>query len=156
VTGSLILGVLSGAAVLAHSPQLVSFAPLPQEAMRISQAAAQVSKASMQARASAPAYLREAGFREPNLRDSEGSMQLVKAVMPEQPVKPALKAKPARTEAAKRSVKRRAAESREAWVVLTEWNDTEPPPHVVFAVDPVNRNSYAAVPIANGWVIFQI
>jgi hypothetical protein len=161
VTGGLILGVLGGAAILAHSPRLVSFAQLPQETMRISQAAAQVSKASMQTRANAPAYLREAGFREPNLRDSEGSMQLVKAVMPEQPVKPALKAKPARTEparteAAKRRVMRCAAESREAWVVLTEWNDTEPPPHVVFAVDPVNRNSYAAVPIANGWVIFQI
>jgi beta-lactamase regulating signal transducer with metallopeptidase domain len=152
VTSSLILGVLGGAAALAHSPQLVSFAPLSQEVMRAPQVA-------MQARATGPAYLREAGFNEVNvrdLRDSGGSVQLVKAVMPQRPVQPALKVKSARTEAAKQNVKRRVAQSRQAWVVLTEWNDTEPPPHVVFAVDPVNRNSYAAVPIANGWVIFQI
>ncbi len=161
VTSGVILGVLGGAAALVHSPQLVSFAPLPQEAMRISHAAAQIPQASMQARVTASAYPGEAGLNERNLRDSRGSVQLVKAVMPEQPVEHALKARrartePARTEAEKPSVKRRAVENREAWVVLTEWNDTEPPPHVVFAVDPVNRNSYAAVPIANGWVIFQI
>jgi beta-lactamase regulating signal transducer with metallopeptidase domain len=159
VTGTLILGVLGGALALAHSPQLVSFAPLSQEAMRGPQAAAQIPQASMQARAAATSYLHEAGFKEANLRDSRdsgGSVQLVKAVMPERSVQSALKAKTVRAEAAKRSVKRRAVETRQAWVVLTEWNDTEPPPHVVFAVDPVNRNSYAAVPIANGWVIFQI
>jgi Zn-dependent protease with chaperone function len=152
VTGSLILGVLGGAAALAHSPQVVSFAPLRQEARQVPQAA-------MQARSTAPAYLRETGFNDANrrdFRDSGGSVQLVKAVMAEGLAQPALKAKTARAEAAKRSVKRRAAESRQAWVVLTEWSDAEAPPHVVFAVDPVNRNSYAAVPIANGWVIFQI
>jgi beta-lactamase regulating signal transducer with metallopeptidase domain len=149
VTSSLILCVLGGAAALAHSPQLVSFAPLPQEAMRVSQTA-------MQTRANAPANLREAGFHDANLRDSGGSVQLVKAVIPEGSIQPTLKAKAVRTEAAKRSMKRRAQESRQAWIVLTEWSDTEAPPHVVFAVDPVNRNSYAAVPIANGWLIFQI
>ena len=41
--------------------------------------------------------------------------------------------------------------------MLTEWNDTEPPPRLVFAVVARNRSSsYAAVAIANGWLIVQI
>lgn len=142
VTGGLILGVLGGAVALARSPQLVSFAPL--------------APATMLVHTPSIAYLPEAGSHEPNLQDQGGSVQLVKAVMPERPAQPALKAKTVRADAAKRSVKRRAPERRQAWIVLTEWNDSEPPPRVVFAVDPVNRNSYAAVPIANGWLILQI
>jgi hypothetical protein len=30
------------------------------------------------------------------------------------------------------------------------------PPHIVFAVTPNNRIAYAAVPLANGWLIVQI
>ncbi|MGA3046712.1 MAG: M56 family metallopeptidase [Terracidiphilus sp.] len=141
VTAGLILGVLGSAAVLARSPQLVSFAPL--------------SPATMLVRTPSIAYLPEAGSREPNLQDQGGSVQLVKAVMP-QPAQPAPKARTTQIKAVKHIVKQRAVQARQAWVVLTEWSDTEPPPHIVFAVDPVNRNSYAAVPVANGWVIFQI
>ncbi|MGA9672167.1 MAG: M56 family metallopeptidase [Terracidiphilus sp.] len=142
VTGGLVLGVLAGAIALAHSPQLVSFAPL--------------SPAAMLVRTPSIAYMPEAGSREPRLQDAGVSVQQVKAIMPQRSAQPAPKAKVAHVETAKRSVKRPAVQRRQAWVVLTEWSDTEPPPHIVFAVDPVNRNSYAAVPIANGWVIFQI
>jgi len=39
---------------------------------------------------------------------------------------------------------------------LTEWDDDAPPPRVVIAVDRDHRSSYAAVAIANGWLIVQI
>jgi hypothetical protein len=43
-----------------------------------------------------------------------------------------------------------------AWVVLTEWDDDAPPPRVVITVAQDSRSSYAAVAIANGWLIVQI
>jgi hypothetical protein len=142
VTASLVFGILGGAVVLAHSPQFVSFAPLPQS--------------SLQARAMAASYLRATNDHEQNVRVSGGSVQLVKAVMPEPLEQTTLKANPVRHHAVKRSEKPRFIENRQAWLVLTEWSDTLPPPRVVIAVDPVNRNSYAAVPLGNGWLIVQI
>jgi hypothetical protein len=142
VTAGLVLGVLGGAVALAHSPRFVGFAPLPQS--------------NLQAHAMAAPYLRATNDREQNLRASGGSLQLVKAVMPEPSARTTSKASPQRHSAIKRSEKPRVVESRQAWLVLTEWNDTLPPPRVVIAVDPVNRNSYAAVPLANGWLIVQI
>jgi hypothetical protein len=40
--------------------------------------------------------------------------------------------------------------------VLTQWTEAEPPPRVVIAVDQYQRPSYAAIAIANGWLIVQI
>ena len=138
LTGSLILGVLAGAIVLARSPQLVSFAPLKQS--------------TVQAR-SMPA----ADFREANLRELRGSATLVKAVMPEGPFRTPYTLNHTRITAPKRSVRQhRVLPDQPAWVVLTEWGDAEPPPHLVIAVVQDNRSSYAAVAIANGWLIVQI
>jgi len=137
VAASLLLGVLGGAITLARSPQLVSFTPLAQ--------------ARMQARS-----VQSANSGETDLRQFGGSPKLVKAVMPERPVLSAYSAKPVRSNVRKRSVRRNYAQSEQAWVVLTAWSDTETPPHLVFAVAQKNRTSYAAVPIANGWLIVQI
>jgi beta-lactamase regulating signal transducer with metallopeptidase domain len=142
VTGSLMLGVLGSAAALAHCPQVVSFAPFEVPLL--------------QARAMKIPIAREQNLREPNTGASEGSVQFVKAVLRQTPIQPAVKAKAARANATKRKIRPRVIESRQAWMVLTDWNDTLPPPHLLIAVDPVNRNSYAAVPIANGWLIVQI
>jgi hypothetical protein len=137
VTASLLLGVLSGAMTLARSPQLVSFAPLAQ--------------ATVQAWSAHPA-----GPGEMNLRQFGGSPQLVKAVLPQRPVQSAHTAKPVRSNARKRSFRRPYAQSQQAWVVLAAWSDAETPPHLLFAVARRSRISYAAVPIANGWLIVQI
>jgi beta-lactamase regulating signal transducer with metallopeptidase domain len=147
VTAGLIVGVVGGGMALARSPQLVSFAPLPQVAM--------------QERTAFPESLNETSLRESRVQALGGSVQLVKAVMPQPSIQPAVKTKTQRSKAAGQRVRPRYAEhstekNRQAWVVLTEWNDMAPPPRIVFAVDPVNRNSYAAVPIGDGWLILRI
>jgi beta-lactamase regulating signal transducer with metallopeptidase domain len=138
LTGSLILGVLAGAIILARSPQLLSFAPLAQS--------------TVQAR-SMPA----ADFRDANLRELGGSATLVKAVMPEERFRAPHTSKHAPVTAPKRNLRQyHALPHQPEWVVLTEWGDNEPPPHLVIAVVQENRSSYAAVAIANGWLIVQI
>jgi len=137
VTVSLLFGVLAGAMTLARSPQIVSFTPPAQ--------------ATAQARSVQPA-----GHSQTSLRQSGGFPQMVKAVMPLRPALSAYTAKPVRVNARKRSPRRRYEQSRQAWVVLAAWSDIETPPHVVFAVAQRNQARYAAVPIADGWLIVQI
>jgi hypothetical protein len=50
----------------------------------------------------------------------------------------------------------RFIQNQQTFVVLTEWTNSDMPPHIVFAVTPNNRIAYAAVPLANGWLIVQI
>lgn len=147
VTAGLIVGVVGGGMALARSPQLIGFAPM--------------SQVSMQAQTGSPSLPHESGLRESNEQVLGGSVQLVKAVMPQPSIQPVVKTKTQRPKAAGQRVRPRYAEhytekNRQAWVVLTEWNDMAPPPQIVFAVDPVNRNSYAAVPIGDGWLILRI
>lgn len=142
VTGSLMLGIFGGTLALARSPQLVGFATY---------------HSSM---ALAPA-LTEAGFQKAGLHgsyasESGASLQLVKAVMPQSPAQPTLKPQAQHRRAAKQVTKPRIAPDRQAWLVLTDWNDGLPPARLVIAVAPGDRNTYAAVPIANGWLILQI
>jgi beta-lactamase regulating signal transducer with metallopeptidase domain len=155
LTGSLTLAGLLCAIALARSPQLVSFArPAPSPA---------------QANLLPLPVLREPSLEQPNLEQAGPSahVQLVKAVMPLSPLqyrstaKPTDPANPARRNAALRSPRRHYAAPQQAWVVMTEWTDTEAAPHVVFTVEQgdtnsVRRASYAAVPLANGWLFIQI
>jgi len=142
VTAGLILGLLGSAIALARSPQLLSFSPLAQS--------------TALARATLPLNPSGVNFRQTNLREQEGSPELVKAVMPQRPFQSASTAKPVRSNARKHGVRRPDAQVQQTWVVLTEWSDTEAPPHLVFAVARSYRVTYAAVPIANGWLIVQI
>ena len=138
LTGSLILSVLAGAIVLVRSPHLVSFAPLAQSA---------ALTGSLPAMSPRQMYRQEFG----------GSPRLVKAVMPERPPQAPYDTNHRRITAAKHSVKRdRVLRNQQAWVVLTDWEGAEPPPRLVIAVSQDHRNSYAAVSIANGWLIVQI
>lgn len=142
VTGSLMLGIFGGTLALARSPQLVAFTTFNHVA------------------ANAPG-LADAGFwttglHRANAADAGGSLQLVKAVMPELPAQPTLKPKPLQRHVAKQAIKPRIAPDRQAWLVLTDWNDSLPPARLVIAVAPGDRNTYAAVPIAHGWLIVQI
>jgi beta-lactamase regulating signal transducer with metallopeptidase domain len=164
VTASLILGVLGGVLALARAPQLISFAPAAQPALQ--------AHASFKAPAVQPAALRDVNFSQPNPRESaraQAQIHLVKAVMPEQPLQSAYKARPARsnTAIARRSLTRPNAnsprefvDSPREFVVLTEWTDAAAPPRVVFAVVPVRQadreSRFAAVPTPNGWLIVQI
>jgi hypothetical protein len=40
--------------------------------------------------------------------------------------------------------------------VLTEWEDSASPPRVIITVFQDQRTSYAAIAVANGWLIVQI
>lgn len=153
LAGTVIAGVLVCAAGLARSPQLVSFtAPVQTEAQDLP---APDFRTASPERFGMPAHA-----------------QLAKAVMPERPLQSSLVAKPANAaqpvakNAVLKSVKRHIAPRQQAWVVMTEWNDGGDSSQVVFTVAKGNRTlpkqrqgdgfSYAAVPIPNGWLIFQI
>jgi beta-lactamase regulating signal transducer with metallopeptidase domain len=149
LTGSLTLAGLLCAIALARSPQLVSFAsPAPSSSAQAG-------------------LLQPPNFRATNLEQPGAHAQLVKAVMSPSPLqstsaaKPTDTATPARRNAALRSARRHYVAPQQAWVVMTEWTDTEAAPHVVFTVEQGDRNSvkrasYAAVPLANGWLFIQI
>ena len=138
-TGGLVVGVLAGAVGLAHSPQLVSFAPLPTSTLEAG---------SVQA----------GGFRDASLHGFAPSPTLVKAVVEKRPLQSARVSTHRHAAAAKRNVSPRPApiQSQQQWFVLTQWTEAEPPPRVVIAVDQYQRPSYAAIAIANGWLIVQI
>jgi len=50
----------------------------------------------------------------------------------------------------------RYAQSSQQLIVLTEWQSNAPPARVIFTVDHINRNTYAAVETENGWLLIQI
>jgi hypothetical protein len=142
VTGSLMLAIFGGALALARSPQLVAFAAFNHSETQ------------------APGF-REASFEGTSIRGAKaveagGSLQLVKAVMPQPAAQSTMKLKPPRRHVAKQAIKPRMAQGRQAWFVLTDWNESLPPARLVIAVAPGDRNTYAAVPIAHGWLILQI
>jgi hypothetical protein len=137
LTSSLIFGVLAGAIVLARSPQLVSFTPLSQSA-----GLARVMPAPT------PGDM--------NMQEFGGSARMVKANMPQGPFQTPYISTPRRTAASKRSARlHRNFPNETAIVVLTEWEDADPPP-LVIAVAQNRRPSYAAFAISNGWLIVKI
>ncbi len=138
LTSGLIFAVLAGAVALARTPQLISFAPRVQSATRA---------------LSTPA----SDLQQVNLREFGGSPELVKAVMPQRRSQTPYSSGHRSPVAARRNVKPiRPAPNRMAWVVLTEWEDSVPPPSVVIAISQDHRSSYAAVATPDGWLIVQI
>jgi beta-lactamase regulating signal transducer with metallopeptidase domain len=138
LTSSLMLGVLAVAIALSRSPRLVSFAPL--------------AESMAQARA-----IPSPDLREMNLREFGGTPTLVKAEMPRRPLKTAYVSKRKHAPAAPQpSVTSQALPSQTEQVVLTEWQVFEPPPRVLIFISQDRRSSYAAVAMANGWLIVQI
>lgn len=138
LTGGLIFAVLVGAVALSRAPQFLSFAPRAQSAIQ-----ARTSPAS--------------SFQQINVREFSGSPELVKAVMPQRQPQAPYVSQHRRPSAAKRNlVAPQVLPSQAAWVVLTEWEDSGPPPRVIIAVSQDHRSSYAAVATPDGWLIVQI
>jgi beta-lactamase regulating signal transducer with metallopeptidase domain len=144
VSASLVLGALGCAVALSRSPQLVGFASNAQDA-----AMAPLAPGTETARA--------------DYRAMGGTPELVKAVMPQAPRTVPSSSMHRRAAAQKRAIRRQPAQVQRKWVVLTEWRADEAPPHLIFAVapmvpssDPGAQSSFAAVRIANGWLIVQI
>jgi hypothetical protein len=160
VMGALVLGLLGGSAELARCPQLVSF----------SRTALPVS-AEVQSLPPTAGY-QPAAFHVPDSNAIGAAHEtLLKASMPVNREPDAIKrpAVPVKKAAAKRHSAPSVLQSRiamsqmrraERWVVLTSWEEQERP-RMMFAVTegPEGRvisTSYAAVPVAGGWLVIQL
>jgi hypothetical protein len=164
VIGALVLGLLGGSAELARCPQLVSF----------SRTALPVSAEAQSLPATAgyqPVAFHSSG---PATGNSFGAAHetLLKASMPvnrevglidatKRPTVPVKKAATKRHNNAPTVLQSRVAMPQvrraDRWLVLTSWEEQERP-RMVFAVteERVISTSYAAVPIAGGWLIIQL
>jgi hypothetical protein len=149
LTGSLMAGVLAGGVALARIPQLVSFVPHEDGA----------------ARAGVSPVVNLPGLNRTAMNQAQSGMQasaqLVKAVMPDQAVQSGLKAKPVRKNAVMRSARKNVVPAQQAWIVMTEWSETEVAPQLILTVERSGRStgngrSYAAVPTPNGWIFVEI
>jgi beta-lactamase regulating signal transducer with metallopeptidase domain len=154
VMGALVLGLLGGSAELARFPQVVSF----------SRTALPVS-AAVQTLPATPGYQAASFHVSGNAADNRGNNAsgaahetLLKASMPVHPANQ-VPAKPQRKVSAPvmlRSKQQRAATQRiRQFVVLTSWTEQR---RVVSGAteERVISTSYAAVPVAGGWLVIQL
>jgi beta-lactamase regulating signal transducer with metallopeptidase domain len=122
LTGGLIAGVLVCALGLARSPQLVSFAPAAQTAQ------ARLMTPSMDLRAVDAARIVQvqSAMLAPE--------QMVKAIMPSQQLASTAVARPVQRSATLRNVRRRPVQSRQAWIMMTTWTESEAGTQMVLTV----------------------
>jgi beta-lactamase regulating signal transducer with metallopeptidase domain len=156
LTTCLMAGILAGGIALARSPQLVSFVPREQTA----------TQAHFSPAVNLPGLNRSAINHEQS--GMQASAQMVKAVMPDSShqLGPTAKLagsalKPVRRNAVMRSARKNPAPAQQAWIVMTEWSETEDSPQLILTVARTIRNtgngrSYAAVPTPNGWLLVEI
>lgn len=150
VTGVLIAGMMGGAVVLIGTPQLISFTPAGHGEML--QAESNVRAESVGFRAGSSAEAGSVG----RVSYPGGAMPtLVKAVMPvRSAVTQTLPGSRSQNAPAKKriAVKHHAKPQTQAWMMLTDWPESErQTPHVVLA-----RSVYAAVPVGDGWLVVQL
>jgi beta-lactamase regulating signal transducer with metallopeptidase domain len=128
LTGSLVAGVLVCAFGLARSPQLVSFAP-----------AAQLEQAHLAAPTIGLRAVNAEYFGRAQSALTAAHAQMVKAIMPSPQIDTTATAKPVQKSAALRNVRRRPAQSRQAWVVMTAWTENEAGARMVLTVAQTSR-----------------
>jgi hypothetical protein len=140
VTGVFIIGLLGGAVSLTKTPMLVSFSsPAVTAAMPASNAGALTNVSS------------------PVQRNQEFSPTFVKAVMPEQQPNVVTKdvhshRAPSQTKISRPQPKPR----RRNQFVLTSSEVQSDLPRLIFTVNETTVPSYAALPVANGWLVIQL
>jgi beta-lactamase regulating signal transducer with metallopeptidase domain len=151
--GAVVLGLLGGSAGLARCPQFVSFS---QTTLPVSALAQSLPTA---------ARYQAASFRVPNNTTGAAHETLLKASMPADPtdrgVRPPSQAAPKSQRKVSTPVLLRSRQQRVAaqqvrqFVVLTSWTEQR---RVVPAgtEERVISTSYAAVPVAGGWLIIQL
>lgn len=166
----LVLASLAGGIALSRSPQLISFTPLQRAALQapavappaIAEAKPQQAPAAHATTIAAAkpqraeANLQEANLRETNPQLEGGAPELVKAVLPQRPAHASHRSRAFHVREVKRNLRPLRMPPQQVWVVMTEWQAAAPPPQVVFTIARRPRASFAAVEIANGWLIVQI
>jgi hypothetical protein len=138
LTVCLIFAALASGVALTVSPQLVSFAPLtpPTEQAR---------------------FIPASGLSEMKAQEFRSSPALIRVAMPLKPPQTSYASNHRRVASSKNSAQpSQPFPIQAALVVLTEWEFTEPPPRLMFAVAQDHGPSYAAVAMPNGWLIVQI
>jgi hypothetical protein len=132
-------GLVGGAIMLAHSPELVSFSP----------------PTTITVPSSAPV----AASLTPIGQSRGFSPTLVKAVMsePRQEVN-SHHSRTRRPELVKTIHHRPQVQEQQKWVVLTGWQTSTSPVtrRPVLAISETSESSYAAVSVGDGWLIFQL
>jgi beta-lactamase regulating signal transducer with metallopeptidase domain len=140
VTGVVIAGLLGGALTLAHTPEIVSFAPTGT-GNAVSQAATVTAEDS--SASAAPA--------------TGPTVQPVKAIVPSQQRKASTeRSSTPRSAAVVKAVHHARTPRPQQWVVLTRWQSVAAPRRPVLTVSETTGSSYAAVPVGNGWLIIQL
>jgi len=145
---ALMCGAMGCALMLARSPQLVSFAPYINRS--------QADYSSLARQTASGQDLQAVGNTELVSRPQSPAPQLVKAVLSRQPSPSPNSIRTRHRSMSQRAVREQTPQAPRAWVVLTNWQETQFPPRVVFAVDQRTRMSYAAVQTEDGWLIVQI
>jgi beta-lactamase regulating signal transducer with metallopeptidase domain len=149
VTGLLTVVLLGGAAELAHSPQLVRFAPQATSAVE-SSVLLPAGAAAFPAPATHMSLTSAVMSPSPPLRSpaAPAAARLVRTVRPVRPSPRSLQV---------RVSMRSHLPSRSATVVLTRWE--QPPTQTraqTTSIYPTIWPAYAAVPVGNGWLIIQL
>lgn len=140
VTGIVIVGLAGAAAILGHSPTLVSFTPLP----------AATSMSQLTVATSARAH--DLATSSPHIPHT-----LVKEVVPDE--RENAKTHRATTGPRPQTLKTIHREPRpqiQQWVMLTRWQESRVPQRPILAVSETTGSSYAAVPVGNVWLIVQL
>jgi len=169
VMASLAMGLMVGAAALARSPQLVSFAPVLKTSHRAVQTAQIQVVDTKNLRASTPAAaevipVARAGMpREIRTRAVMNSPRAAKVVMARAEMDRATAETGGHTTtpgalAVKQEMRRQHERMPQNWVVLTEWRGVAPGSQMVITVAqmPNQQTSYATVQVAGGWLILEI
>ncbi len=161
VTGMLALCMVGGAIGLAREPRLVSFAPTPSLAEEASfSPASGYVPASFHERSASPKMI-DTVFHEPRTEQASGGAKPAVRHSAAAAIRPtamttAATLRTSRLEAARARLARRRASQSASWVVLTDWSQSPEPPQVRLVVSPENQRTYAAIQMANGWLIVQL
>lgn len=141
-TGALMAGLLGGAVTLAHSPELISFAP-------------PIARAASSPIPSIQQPVAATAISEPIAHNQNFAPTLVKAVMPEPQQKSVAPRQTTRPHPETiKTIHRPSRPRPQHWVVLTGWQVNSSAPRPVLAVS--ETSSYAAVRVGNGWLILQL
>jgi hypothetical protein len=157
VASILAFGMLGGAITLSREPQLVSFAPAPAVAVDANLASSsKLVPVSLRERAASPKMVDTVFHEPPTAAEAPVAMRAPSR----HPLRASghstsiTKATPLPT--AQRRVTKRITPQSASWVMLTDWSGSPEPPQVRLVVLPVNQQTYAAIQMANGWLIVQL
>jgi beta-lactamase regulating signal transducer with metallopeptidase domain len=154
----LVLGIVGGAAELAHAPQLVAFGRTGQSQQIATQDFSGMQPLPGQGRLTPGARYQNVSFRVPETAAPRAVSLVARRKLPQHETRQVAPSTTPSREAAPRSVSRnRMLKTSRQWVVLTSWQQV-PASRVVIQLPDgqIFSAPYAAVPVQDGWLIVQL